>query len=88
MATFAKENAKIQAVYYRKAGQAGNADKYIRQPFNLVTYDDDSGQYIQPISTVDGMFGWTWEDVNYAAVDEDELILDVPVSFTGVTEIR
>ena len=88
MATFAREKAKIQAVYYRRAGMAGNADKYLRQPFNLVTYDDASGQYIEPVSTLSGMYGWTWEDVNYAAVDEEELIIDTPLSFTGVTEIR
>jgi hypothetical protein len=88
MATFSRENAKIQAVYYRRAGQGGKPDKYLRQPFNLVTYDDNSGQYIQPLSTLDGMYGYTWEDVNYAAVDEEELILDVPLAFTGVTEIR
>ena len=88
MATFARENAKIQAVYYRKAGMAGQPDKYLRQPFNLVRYDDNSGEYLEPISQLNGMYGFTWEDVNYAAVDEEELILDAPVAFTGVTEIR
>lgn len=88
MATFSREKAKIQAVYYRKAGAAGNADKYIRQPFNIVRYDDLSGEYIEPISTLSGLYGYTWEDVNYAAVDEEELILDTPLAFTGVTEIR
>lgn len=88
MATFARENAKIQAVFYRMPQQGGKPDKYIRQPFELITFDDNSGQYIQPVSTLNGMYGFTWNDVNYAAVDEEELILDTPVAFTGVTEIR
>lgn len=86
MADFSREKAKIQAVYYlRRVGP--DKVKYERQPFNIVQYDDTSGTYIEPLSEV-GQSARTWGDVNTLATAEELLILDTPVAFTGVTEIR
>ena len=86
MAEFTREKAKIQAVYYlRRVGP--DKVKYERQPFNIVQYDDTSGSYIEPLSEV-GQSARTWGDVNTLATAEEFLILDTPLSFTGVTEIR
>ena len=86
MAEFTREKAKIQAVYYlRRVGP--DKVKYERQPFNIVQYDDASGSYIEPLSEV-GQSARTWGDVNTLATAEEFLILDTPLSFTGVTEIR
>jgi hypothetical protein len=86
MADFSREKAKIQTVYYlRRVGP--DKVKYERQPFNLVEYDDASGTYIEPLSEI-GLSGRTWGDVNTLATAEEMLILDTPVAFTGVTEIR
>ena len=86
MADFSREKAKIQAVYYlRRVGP--DVIKYERQPFNIVKYDDASGTYIEPLSEI-GHSARTWGDVNTLATAEEILILDTPLSFTGVTEIR
>ena len=86
MADFSREKAKIQAVYYlRRVGP--DVVKYERQPFNIVKYDDASGTYIEPICDT-GLSARTWGDQNTLATAEELLILDTPVSFTGVTEIR
>jgi hypothetical protein len=86
MAEFTLEKAKVQNVYYlRRVGP--DKIKYERQPFNLVTYDDGSGVYVEPIS-YNGLSPYTWSDVNTLANASEILILDTPVAFTGVTEIR
>ena len=86
MADFSREKAKTQAVYYlRRVGP--DKVKYERQPFNLVDYDDGTGTYIEPISDT-GLSARTWGDQNSLATAEELLILDTPLSFTGVTEIR
>jgi len=86
VAEFTREKAKIQAVYYvRRVGP--DVVKYERQPFNIVKYDDASGTYIEPLSET-GLSARTWGDVNTLATAEELLILDTPVSFSGVTEIR
>ena len=86
MATFARENAKVQEVYYlRRVGP--DVIKYERQPFNLITFDDDSGQYIEPAPLL-AFEDCTWSDKYDLSLVPEQLILDKPVSFTGVTEIR
>lgn len=84
MAEFTREKAKILEVYQRQMTASGK-DKYIRLPFNLITYDDASGQYIEPVSLHPP--GFTWYDKYTDATDPDWLITDV-VPFQGVTEIR
>jgi predicted transcriptional regulator len=87
MAEFSREAAKTQAVYYlRRVGP--DVIKYERQPFNIVSFDDGSGQYIEPFSEGTGLSARTWGDVHSLATAEEILILDTPLSFTGVTEIR
>jgi len=84
MADFSRESAKTQAVYYlRRVGP--DKIKYERQPFNIVDYG--TGQFIEPICDT-GLSARTWGDQNTLATAEELLILDTPVSFTGVTEIR
>ena len=86
MATFSPETATVQEIYYlRRVGP--DRVKYERQPFNLVQYDDGSGKYIEPIS-YNGLAPYTWSDVNTLANAHEQLILDTPVAFTGITEIR
>ena len=86
MATFAREKAKVQEVYYlRRVGP--DVIKYERQPFNLITFDDDSGQYIEPAPLL-AFEDATWSDKYSLSLVPEQLILDKPVSFTGVTEIR
>jgi len=86
MATFSRETAKVQEVYYRRI-VGPNKEKYERQPFNLVQYDDNSGLYIEPLSFhVNHPF--TWSDVNSLNTVPERLFLDTPVSFMGITEIR
>ncbi len=85
MATFTRETATIQEVYYRVPLAAGKY-KYVRQPFNLIKFDDGSGTYIEPIS-FHGMSNYTWSDVNSIANASEWLVLDQPVSWTGITEL-
>ena len=82
-ATFAKETAVIEEVYVRQV-MAGGKEKYIRLPFNLVTYDDGQ-QYIEPVSCNQGIY--TWNDINTPATDGKFRIEDVAPA-QGVTEIR
>ena len=87
MAEFSREKATTQAVYYmRRVGP--DKIKYERQPFNIVSFDDGSGTYIEPFSEGSGLSSRTWGDVHSLATAEEFLILDTPLSFTGVTEIR
>ena len=86
MATFSRENAKIQEVYIRRVFP-GPREKYERQPYNLVEYDDNSGSYFEPLSEV-GQSARCWGDVNTTATIPDELILDSGAPWSGVTEIR
>lgn len=86
MAEFSREKAKIQEVYFRRVF-AGGVEKYERQPYNLVTYDDNSGTYIEPLSEV-GLSARTWGDVNTTATIPERLILDSGEPWSGVTEIR
>lgn len=86
MATFSRETALVQEVYYlRRVGP--DRIKYERQPFNLVTYEDASGMYIEPVNCGQNS-PFTWSDVNRTDLIPEEIILDVPVSFSGVTEFR
>ncbi len=86
MATFSRENAKVQEVFYlRRVGP--DKIKYERQPFNLITVDDGSGQYIEPAPLL-AFDDATWADKYRLDLIPEQLILDTPVSFTGVTEIR
>lgn len=86
MATFSREKAKIQEVYFRRLF-AGGIEKYERQPYNLVEYDDNSGCYFEPLSEL-GHSARCWGDVNTTATIPDELILDTGAPWQGVTEIR
>jgi hypothetical protein len=86
MADFSREKAKIQEVYFRRVF-AGGREKYERQPYNLVEYDDNSGSYIEPQSEI-GLSARTWGDVNTTATIPDELILDSGAPWQGVTEIK
>lgn len=83
MADFSREKAKTRELYQRKALPGG--DKYIKVPFDIVSFDDNSGDYIQPVSVM--AEAKTWSDNNTDATDAEFLILDV-VPFQGVTEIR
>jgi hypothetical protein len=86
MAEFSREKAKIQEVYIRRLFP-GPVEKYERQPYNLVTYDDNSGSYFEPVSEL-GISARTWGDVYTTASIPDELILDSGAPWSGVTEIR
>jgi hypothetical protein len=86
MADFSREKAKIQEVYFRRVF-AGGREKYERQPYNLVEYDDNSGPYFEPLSEL-GHSARCWGDVNTTATIPDELILDSGEPWAGVTEIR
>ena len=74
-----------QAVYYRRGSRLG-PDKYKRQPFNIVRYDDLSGEYIEPSlrAACRLYLGGREHDGD----DPEELILDTPRAVHGVTEIR
>jgi hypothetical protein len=85
VADFTREKATILEVYRRRVLASGE-EKYIRLPFNLVTYDDASGQYIQPIS-IFPTTGLTYYDVNNDDTEAERLIVDT-IPFDGVTEIR
>jgi hypothetical protein len=86
MAEFTNEKAKVQNIYFRRVF-AGGVEKYERQPYMLVDYDDNSGSYIVPTSTV-GLSSFTWGDVNSTATIPTMLILDAGAPWQGVTEIR
>jgi len=86
MAEFSREKAKIQTVFIRRVF-AGGVEKYERQPYNLVEYDDNSGSYIEPMSEI-GLSGRTWGDVHTTATIPSFLILDSGEPWAGVTEIR
>jgi hypothetical protein len=86
MAEFSREKAKIQEVYIRRMFP-GPKEKYERQPYNLVEYDDNSGTYFEPLSEV-GLSARTWNDVHTTATIPDELILDSGAPWSGVTEIK
>jgi len=85
MAEFSREKAQILEVYRRRV-YPGGAEKYIRLPFDLVTHDDSSGQYIQPTS-IFPTTGLTYYDVNNDATNVDRLVVDT-IPFDGITEIR
>ncbi len=82
-ATFDRENAKIEELYQHRV-TAGGEHRYLRVPFNLITYDNRE-QYIVPVDYSQGAFQWS--DINYTAVDGKFLIVDT-VPFAGVFEIR
>ena len=84
MADFSREKAQILEVYQRRVFAGGN-EKYIRQPWNLVRFDDNSGDYIEPVSFMPE--AKTWYDVNNDDTDAEWLILDT-IPYQGVTEIR
>ena len=84
MADFTREKATILEVYRRRSLPSG--DEYVRLPFNLVTYDDASGQYIEPVPTVQTQ-PYTWLDQNTDDCAAKRLIVDT-IPFDGVTEIR
>ncbi len=86
MADFSREKAKIQEVYFRRVF-AGGIEKYERQPYSLVEYDDNSGSYFEPLSEI-GLSARTWNDVNTTATIPGRLILDTGAPWQGVTEIR
>jgi hypothetical protein len=85
MATYARENAEILEVYRRRVFASGKT-KYIKLPWNLVTYDDRD-QYIEPVSYQITDAAKTWYDTNNDDTDADWLVIDV-CPFDGVTEIR
>jgi hypothetical protein len=87
VAEFRRETAKIQEVYFRRVF-AGGVEKYERQPYNLIEYDDNSGMYIQPRSDGTGLSGYTWGDANSTATIGSILILDSGEPWAGITEIR
>ena len=84
MATFEKVNGKVQQVWTRFP-LAADQFKYVRQPFNIVRYDDNSGEYIEPVNT--GPTDYTWTDQYPQQEKYDFLIVDVAPG-AGVTEIR
>lgn len=85
MAEFSREKAKTKNIYYRRL-LAGGLEKYERQPFNLIEYDDNSGSYLEPVS-YHGMSSFTWSDVNTLATAAEIWIIDTNPSWMGVTEI-
>jgi len=86
VAQFSNEKAKIQAVYFRRVF-AGDVEKYERQPFDIVEYDDNSGPYIVPTSEL-SISARTWGDVYNPATIPTMLILDTGAPWQGVTEIK
>lgn len=76
MATFTRESAVIEEVYIRRL-LPGGKEVYIRQPYNLVTYDDQTGDLIEPISTP-GLSDMTARDAESADVIKTQRILDRP----------
>ena len=84
MADFTRQKATILAVYRRRPLPGG--DEYVRQPFNLVSYDDASGQYVEPIPLVGGL-AQTYYDQNDDDTASKQLVVDT-IPFDGVTEIR
>lgn len=85
MADFSREKAETLEVYRRKMLANGD-NEYVRLPFNLVTYDDGSGQYIEPVPVVMDQ-PKTWNDQNTDACATTRLVVDT-IPFDGVTEIR
>lgn len=83
MATFDQATAEIINVWVKFPLAAGNF-KYVRQPFNLVTYDDGN-QYFEPVNT--GPASFTWMDRFPAQINQKIMIVDVAPG-AGVTEIR
>jgi len=79
--SFRRETAKIQEVYTRRVTPAG--DKYLRAPFNLIRYAEDSVTYIEPTNYSTGPY--TYSDVNTVANDAEFLIVDA-MPFSGITE--
>ena len=84
MADFTREKATILEVYRRRVLPGGT--EYIRLPFNLVSYDDASGQYIEPIPIMQSQ-PYTYYDQNNDDTAGKQLIVDT-LPFDGVTEIR
>lgn len=87
MAEFSREKAKVQEVYFRRLF-AGGLEKYERQPYNLVEFDDNSGMYIEPQSDGLGLSARTWGDVYSPATIPGEIILDSGAPWSSVTEIK
>ena len=78
MATFAYENAKLSEVFLRR--QLPNGDqKYLRLPFNIVCYDDGSGEYVEPIPALgNGGAAQQFTALYTEANDPGQLIVDRP----------
>lgn len=85
MADFTREKATTLNVFRRRVLASGEQE-YVRLPFNLVTYDDSSGQYIEPVPIVQQQ-PYTWFDQNNDDTAAKFLIVDT-IPFDGVTEIR
>lgn len=83
MATFITETKTTQRVYLRRY-LTGDREKYVRQPYNLVRYDDNN-QYVEPENYSTGVY--QWGDIKPEAETSTALIVDVH-PFAGVTEIR
>lgn len=83
MATFLRETAIVQEPHLRRL-LAGDREKLVRLPFNLVRYDDNN-QYVEPLNYSIGSFQWA--DNNPEVTNVSMLVVDVP-PFSGVTEIR
>jgi hypothetical protein len=75
MAEFTREKAKTLEVYQRQLLASGE-NRYVRLPFNLVTYDDSSGQYIQPVPLILPN-GQTFYDMNSDAQTAGSMTVDV-----------
>ncbi len=83
MAEFIAETKTVLQVYTRRY-LPGEREKLTRQPFNLVTYDDNN-QYVEPVNCNFGAYSFF--DNHPEAMTISFLISDVP-PFSGVTEIR
>ena len=87
MATFSNEKAQRKAVHVRRVLSTG-AEVYERLPYDIVRYDDNSGEYVEPVAML-GLCGYiyTWDQANPVQETAEFFITDRP-PFNGVTEIR
>lgn len=86
MATFSREKAIIEQVYLRRIVPGG--EYYEREPYDLVTYDDNSGTYLEPICALGyGAEAKTWNDMKTFGEVARFRILDSP-PFNEVQQIR
>jgi hypothetical protein len=84
MAEYIPETKITQWVYIRRYLPSGTGEKYYRQPYSLVRYDDGQ-EYVEPVDC--GFGAYQWFDLYPDAGTSTMLIADTH-PFAGVTEFR